>query len=350
MAPKTPSKTTQVTEVKLPEWVDKASQENYEFAKELGTDPFNPYTGDRVADTSPLMKQAYDLISSNSGKASSIFEGLAADASGFNLTDVSAHMNPFTSEVIDKSLADMDKTRQQSIMSNASAAQKAGAFGGSRHGIIDAVTNAETAEAAGLLSSQLRKQGFDTATANKLSEFTARQGAGANAASGMQESTLKDFAGLMQGGMQQQQQAQAEIDAAREVHDEKRNYDLENLNLRLSALGMSPYGKQESTQKTTTGGSSGTDWGQMGLGIFSLLLGLSDDDTKTDKEKLGGKIPGTDLEAWAFRYKGDPKTYPKSIGVMASDVEKKMPEAVHKIGKRRVIDYGAIMARAGKAA
>jgi len=361
MASKQPAHTTQTTEVKLPAWVDAASKENYDYAKQLGSAAFNPYKGDRVADTSPLMKQAYDLISKNSGKAAGIFEGMATDASNFDPgtiagTDLSQYMNPYTSEVIDKSLADMDKTRAQALMSNASAAQKAGAFGGSRHGIVDAVTNAESAEAAGLLSSQLRSGAYDKAVAsaqqdiaNRTNTFTSKQGAMGNAATGMQESSLKDFAGLMQGGMQQQAQSQAEIDSAREIHDEKRNFDLENLNLRLSALGMSPYGKSEATDKKTSGGSSGTDIGQLGLGVFSLLLGLSEDDTKTDKEKVG-KVPGTDLDMWAFRYKKDPKTYPKVVGVMASDVEEKMPEFVHKVEGKRVIDYGGIMAKAGKAA
>jgi hypothetical protein len=79
----------------------------------------------------------------------------------------------------------------------------------------------------------------------------------------------------------------------------------------------------------------------MGLGIFSTILGLSEDDTKTDKEKVG-KLPGTDLDLWAYRYKKDPKTYPKVVGVMASDVEKKIPEAVHKVDGKRVINYGMI--------
>jgi hypothetical protein len=282
----------------------------------------------------------------------------------------------------------LDDTRVKALMQNSSAATAAKAFGGSRHGIVDAVTNAEAAKEAGLLSANLRKDAYDSATnlatgdinrrlqtdmsnrdatlssdvgnrnatltadqanqQNILNTFLARTGAQGNAANGLvasgqagQAAQMQNFAGLMQMGQQQQMQEQTELDSAREKFDERRNYDIENLNLRLSALGMSPYGRTENTTKETQGGSGGTDWAQAGLGIFSLLLGLSEDTMKTDKQKVG-KLPGTDLELWAWRYKGDPKTYPKAVGVMASDVEKKMPKAVTKVDGKRVINYGMI--------
>jgi hypothetical protein len=40
---------------------------------------------------------------------------------------------------------------------------------------------------------------------------------------------------------------------------------------------------------------------------------------------------------YAYRYKGDPKSYPKVVGPMAQDVEKKHPGSVGKIGGHRVI-------------
>jgi hypothetical protein len=42
---------------------------------------------------------------------------------------------------------------------------------------------------------------------------------------------------------------------------------------------------------------------------------------------------------WSF--KGDPKTYPKVVGPMAQDVEKKAPGAVKKIAGHRTILVGA---------
>lgn len=415
MAPKAPSQTTQVQKVELPKWVDQAAQKNYALAEKLGNEPFKQYKGDRVADLDKLTQRGINFASTRAGDAqkgyndaTSIFAGINRDAgrlknSTVNAdtvnsgdvvagmlrdTDLSPYLNPYIDNVESKSLDALDRSRQKSLIQNSSAATSAGAFGGSRHGIVDAVTNSESARDAGLLSANLRKEGFDTATGlatqdinrqlgvdvgnrdarlnadlsnqdanlkadtfnaqNILDTFLAKTGAKQTAAGGIMDATaggqaakMQDFASLLQGGQIRQGQRQAEIDAKMDKFGELRNNKIDNLNLRLSALGMSPYGKTETTTKTGTSEQSGTDFGQMGMGIFSMLLGLSDDNTKTDKEKVG-KLPGTDLEMWAFRYKNDPKTYPKSVGVMASDVEKKMPEAVHRVGKRRVINYGMI--------
>ena len=53
---------------------------------------------------------------------------------------------------------------------------------------------------------------------------------------------------------------------------------------------------------------------------------------KTDITKLG-KDPKTGLDMHAFRYKGDPKTYPKVVGPMAQDVEKQFPGSTAPMGK-----------------
>lgn len=77
-------------------------------------------------------------------------------------------------------------------------------------------------------------------------------------------------------------------------------------------------------------------------GIGSLagsLIGLSEDSTKTDKERHGD-IEG-EMGLWSYRYKGEPKSQPKHLGLMASEVEKVRPSAVRKgrDGKKRV-HYG----------
>jgi hypothetical protein len=65
----------------------------------------------------------------------------------------------------------------------------------------------------------------------------------------------------------------------------------------------------------------------------------SDRNDKTDISELG-KDPKTGLEMYAYRYKGDPKTYPKTVGPMAQDIEKKAPGAVRSIGGHKVVKAG----------
>ena len=55
-------------------------------------------------------------------------------------------------------------------------------------------------------------------------------------------------------------------------------------------------------------------------------VGGSDRRLKTDIQKVGTHSTG--LPMYAYRYKGDPKAYPKVVGPMAEDVMKIAPHAV----------------------
>jgi len=88
---------------------------------------------------------------------------------------------------------------------------------------------------------------------------------------------------------------------------------------------------------------NGVMGGLMGLG--GRLIGLSDERAKKDKKKVG-KIDGMGL--YEFRYKGEPSSQPKHVGLMAQEVERKKPGAVHtgRDGLKRV-DYGKALGLMG---
>lgn len=149
----------------------------------------------------------------------------------------------------------------------------------------------------------------------------------------------KNFSGLLGIGSQEQMQQQRELDSAKGEWDKAQNHDIEQLNVLLSSLGMSPYGKSESTDKVTSGGG-GTDFAQMGTGIISILgalFGLSDERTKTDIEKVGVN-EATGIPIYDYRYKGDPKNSPKIRGPMAQDVEAVFPEHVIEVNGIKAVD------------
>lgn len=92
---------------------------------------------------------------------------------------------------------------------------------------------------------------------------------------------------------------------------------------------------------TTTSSQSLPFTSALGLGIAGLgtagsLFGLSDRELKTDIEHIGVD-EATGLNIYAYRYKNDPKTYPKVVGPMAQEVAEKYPHLVAKIGGRLVI-------------
>jgi hypothetical protein len=74
------------------------------------------------------------------------------------------------------------------------------------------------------------------------------------------------------------------------------------------------------------------------LGMASNVLGsyLSDKTMKTDIEKLG-KDKDTGLDMYAYRYKGDPKSYPKVVGPMAQDIEKANPGSTGRAGGKMTV-------------
>lgn len=76
---------------------------------------------------------------------------------------ISQYMNPYNQQVVNSSIRDVNKlVAQQNAQTGANAAN-VGAFGGSRQGVVEALTNSEAQQNIGDLSANLRQQGFNTA-------------------------------------------------------------------------------------------------------------------------------------------------------------------------------------------
>jgi len=73
------------------------------------------------------------------------------------------YTNPYEDAVVGRTTDNMLRSLQATQQNNAAAANAAGAFGGSRHGLVEAQTNAETMRNIGDITAQLRQAGFDTA-------------------------------------------------------------------------------------------------------------------------------------------------------------------------------------------
>jgi hypothetical protein len=166
----------------------------------------------------------------------------------------------------------------------------------------------------------------------------------------------------------QQQQAQNVINANMAKFNQANNYPNTQLSILQSALGMTPY-EQASTGSSTSETQQAANPLGMALGGLQALSGLfsggtssamsgltglfgSDRKLKTDITKVGVHAP-TGTPVYAYRYKGDPKSYPKVVGPMAEDVAKIAPHAVRKIpgsGGKMAIHPGALSAIMGPSA
>ena len=122
----------------------------------------------------------------------------AGQLAGRNL---SAYTNPYESQVVDQSLADLERTRLMQQNQLGAQASAAGAFGGSRQGIAEAETNRAFADQAARTASGLRQAGFQN----------AQQMAGQDIATQMQAALANQQAGLQAGTTTANLQQQAAI-------------------------------------------------------------------------------------------------------------------------------------------
>jgi len=146
--------------------------------------------------------------------------------------------------------------------------------------------------------------------------------------------------GLLQSiGEQKRDMSQSALDEAFLRYQQQQQFPEQQLNRYQSAIYGNPLNQQPSYIKTGRETGGGPGLGKTMLGIGSTLAGLwgmSDERMKTDKTKLG-KDPKTGLDMYAFRYKDDPKNYPKVVGPMAQDVEKQYPDSVKTLAGTKVI-------------
>lgn len=391
------SKTQNVVQTtSIPGYISAGGQENYDLAKQIAGQPYQGFDGSRVAGLTADQNAAFGGVRALQGTGAAALDpaqavagriaGTAAptvSAGNFLSGNIGAYMNPQTDMIERNALDAIDRQRLQSLNQTADQARSVGAFGGTRQGVMEGVTNAEAARVAGETSANLRSQAFDRASSLMTADIDRNLKADTlnQAANQTQQQTSLDAAkslGTMAGqerqltaqelallegvGKTQQGQAQAGLDVAYGDYQDKRAYPVDMLNLRTSALGMTPYARTTTTQSpvtaanpltsalggASTGASIASNLGLTGnsalfsTGLGGLLGALSEDTEKTDVKKVG-KDPGTGVGLYAYRYKGDPKTYPKVVGPMASEVQKKAPGAVARpkgMGGKRVVSLG----------
>ena len=274
---------------------------------------------------------------------------------------IETYMNPYTQQVIDTSMADLERQRQMQMNQLGAQATAARAFGGSRQGIAEAETNRAFAQQGGQLAAGLRQQGFQTAlgaaqqdVANQLQAALANQAAQnaqqqfaqnlgltsqtANQQAGLQGAQLRlgaanQLGGLSQTGFNQgmaitQQQAQQGalqqaaqqqlINAAKGQYAGFTGAPQTSLGLPLQALGQMPSMGQTTTQKP---------------GLFDYLaLGATaiSDIRLKENVKPAGKLGGVQFYTWDWNEEGKRIANPNqpTFGVMADEVALSHPQHV----------------------
>ena len=127
-----------------------------------------------------------------------------SSAAQANMSGIRQYMNPYTSEVIDATMADLEKGRQRATQQIGQQANAARAFGGSRQGVAEAMSNAQFGEQAGKTISQLRQQGFDTAANLMQQDVARRQQSGLSNQGALNQMNQFNTGNLQQAGLSNQ--------------------------------------------------------------------------------------------------------------------------------------------------
>ena len=89
---------------------------------------------------------------------------------------VSKFFNPYETNVVDRSLADLQRASDIASLREDAQAAQAGAFGGSRAGIVQAERDRNLLDAQARIAAQLRQQGYGQALTQAQQAFEAGQG------------------------------------------------------------------------------------------------------------------------------------------------------------------------------
>jgi len=213
---------------------------------------------------------------------------------------IGSYMNPYTSMVRENALGDLESARRAAIQQTGERATAARAFGGSRQGVAEALTNQGFAKQAANLGTTLNEQAFNQAMAMQQADIARRSAADiANQQAGLQGAQLRGTSAAQLGNLAAQQQAlrlggaQAVMGAggARQALDQQqmdaiRNIGLQRLGVVQSSLGAQPanLGMQSTTPQYSNPASSALGGalaggklfgvpGAIGGGILGLLAG-----------------------------------------------------------------------------
>lgn len=202
---------------------------------DINKNPYQQYQGNRVAGFDPMQTGAFDQLQGmqlpGQTQAASNTAGSIADqaqnyqgyqtgrfgtASANNAGLMGSYMNPYIQQSLAPTLALMQQQAGINQRTLAQQAQKAGAFGGYRQGIQQAVQGGQDLLAQGNVAGQMYNQGFGQASQNfqsdmarRLQEQQAReQSRQYGAGLGLQGLNTSLQAAGLQGQLGQQQYAQ----------------------------------------------------------------------------------------------------------------------------------------------
>ena len=259
-------------------------------AEDVANLGYQQYGGERVAGFSPTelagRERAAELAQLGLGMPQvQTAADVAQRAAEFTYADpsrVQQYMNPFLEAALDPTLRAIREQQTQTLQGLGSQAQAAGAFGGSRQGVLEAQTLGRFGQQMGDVIGTGYAQAFDRAT-NLMGDEQSRQLAGASAlsqaANQLRQVGFADADVLRTLGAEERGLQQAQMEADYNEYLRSQAFPYQSLQARLSPLGYgaqvagaAPTYQQPSQFQSLLGnlGSIGSTAYMMGKGFGAL--------------------------------------------------------------------------------
>lgn len=223
--------------------------------------PYEAYTGQVVADVNKTQQSAYDAVRDAQGTANPYLTAamraagsaeapLWNGAEKYSANTLQKYYNPYLTNVIDSTMANIDETNAQNMSALKGNAIQKGAWGGDRAGVAAAEMARQQGLARGQTLAALQNQGYEKAVEQfnnqqneKLkADLADKQTAGAiagtygNLGNLANTATLADINALLASGNQQQAQAQSVLNVPYQQWRQQQAYPYQTSNYLASIL------------------------------------------------------------------------------------------------------------------
>jgi hypothetical protein len=352
------SKGASTSKQELPEWQRQQAQEVFQAGKSLAGQPFVPYTGPRVAGFNPDQLQQfqatrglfetgmqYDPLTGLQGLAQQGAPQIGQVGSLLG-ADIGAYQSPYQQQVIDQSMADIQRQADIARGQSQSQAIGAGAFGGSRSALLESESQRPYIEQQARTAAGLRQSGFEQAQRAAESDIARQQQMAmfapefelrarqqqAGLLGGVGAEQQARLAGLGQIGAQQQGLGQAGLQSAYEEFQRALAYGPQQFGLLAAGQGVTTP-TTTTSQKTGLGDILGSAAQLYGMSLLPGSGGFSnpfsDERLKENIKPIGKSENGHNVYTWDWNDKAkELGVNTPTIGVLAQEVMKYMPEAV----------------------
>tara|TARA_B110000908_G_scaffold135485_1_gene160300 strand:+ start:4283 stop:5200 length:918 start_codon:yes stop_codon:yes gene_type:complete len=279
--------------------------------------------GQRGQPTQPLAPQGNFNV--NNAAAGGLQQAMTGTQQAMQGPNIGQFMNPYQQMVTGGTMRDMERQRQMQMNNIGASATAAGAFGGSRQGVAESLTNEGFARQGAQAFGQLQNQGFNQALDAAQNQQNIQMGGAAQMGrlgnqafnTGQAINNQQMQQGLMQQGLQQ-----SLIDAAQNQFQQYANAPMQSLGAPMAALGAIPQGGGSTTAQSKSPGLF--DYLSLGASAFA-----SDARLKTDVTPAGN-VGGFNFYNWKWNDEGKRIADPKqpTYGVMADEVQATHPHLV----------------------